>query len=212
MPSRPARIAVFASGSGTNLRAIFDYVDGPGAGVAEVALVVSDKPLAGALDRARARDVPAQYIHHSDVSTIQALLASLRIECIALAGYLKFVPGEITRAWRGRLLNVHPALLPAFGGPGMYGLRVHAAVIASGATVSGPTVHFVDEQYDHGPIIAQSHVPVLAGDTPHSLAARVLDAEYQLYPRTIVAVAVGTIRLEVDGRVTNADLCFPLPH
>lgn len=212
MPAQPQRIAVVASGSGSNLQAIFDYFDGPGAGVAEVALVVSDQLLAGALDRARARDVPAQHVHHANAAALQALLSSLRIDLIALAGYLRFVPVEITRAWRGRILNVHPALLPAFGGAGMFGLRVHAAVIAAGASVSGPTVHFVDEQYDHGPVIAQARVPVLPGDTPHTLAARVLEAEHQLYPRTIAAVAAGLIRLEPDGRVSNAELAIPLPH
>ena len=212
MPAQPQRMAVFASGSGSNLQAIFDYFDGPGAGVAEVALVVSDTLLAGALDRARARDVPAQHVHHANTAALHALLASLRIDLIALAGYLKFVPVEITRAWRGRILNVHPALLPSFGGAGMFGLRVHAAVIAAGATDSGPTVHFVDEQYDHGPVIAQARVPVLPGDTPHTLAARVLEAEHQLYPRTIAAVAAGLIRLEPDGRVSNAELAIPLPH
>ena len=212
MPSRPSRLAVFASGNGTNLQAIFDFFDGPGAGVAEVALVVSDTRRAGALDRARARDIPAQHIHHADVDAIQALLASLHIDLIALAGYLKFVPGEITRAWRGRLLNVHPSLLPSFGGPGMYGLHVHAAVIAAGAMLTGPTVHFVDEQYDHGPNIMQAYVPVLPGDTPHTLAARVLEAEHEIYPRTIAAVAAGTIRLGADGRVTNAELASPLPR
>ena len=206
MSEHPARIAVFASGSGSNLQAIFDHFDGPAFGVAAVALVVSDHIMAGALDRARARDIPAHHVHHSDIDTMQRLLTALHIDLIALAGYLKFVPAELTRAWRGRMVNVHPALLPAFGGPGMYGLRVHAAVIAAGARTSGPTVHFVDDQYDHGPIIAQQSVPVLPGDSPQSLAARVLEAEHQLYPRVLAAVASGDVRLSDGGEVRGASL------
>ena len=204
MNEHATRIAVFASGNGSNLQAILDHFDGPAFGVAEVALVVSDKPTAGALDRARARDIPAHVVHHADAPAIERLLDALRIELVVLAGYLKFVPAEVVRAWHGRILNVHPALLPAFGGPGMYGLRVHAAVLAAGARTSGPTVYFVDEQYDHGPVIAQEQVPVLPGDTPQALAARVLEAEHRLYPRVIADVAAGRVRLSSRGEVIGA--------
>ena len=108
---------------------------------------------------------------------------------VVLAGYLKLVPPAVTRAFAGRIVNVHPALLPAFGGHGMYGLRVHAAVLAAGCTVTGVTVHLVDEQYDRGAILAQWPVPVLSGDTAESLAARVLLTEHRLLPRTVLGLA-----------------------
>jgi len=118
-----------------------------------------------------------------------------------LAGYLQFVPADVTRRYIGRLLNVHPALLPDFGGAGMYGARVHRAVLAAGVRTSGPTVHFVDDVYDHGPVIARWPVPVRADDDEHSLAARVLLAEHLLFPRVVQAVAAGQVRLTADGRV-----------
>jgi len=107
-----------------------------------------------------------------------------------LAGYLKLVPAAAVARFRWRMINIHPALLPAFGGPGMYGPRVHEAVLASGAALSGATVHYVDEQYDRGPIIAQWPVPVRPDDTAAALAARVLAAEHQLLPRVVRALAV----------------------
>jgi phosphoribosylglycinamide formyltransferase 1 len=114
-------------------------------------------------------------------------------DLVVLAGYLKLVPGDVVSAFRGRMVNVHPALLPAFGGEGMYGRRVHEAVLASGARVSGPTVHLVGEEYDRGPILAQWPVPVDPNDTVESLAARVLAAEHRLLPAVVLALA-GTLR------------------
>ena len=111
------------------------------------------------------------------------------MELVVLAGYLKLVPAEVVAAWRGRIVNVHPALLPAFGGPGMYGLRVHRAVLASGASESGASVHLVDEVYDRGAVLAQARVPVEPGDTPERLAARVLAAEHRLLPAVVRAAA-----------------------
>jgi folate-dependent phosphoribosylglycinamide formyltransferase PurN len=116
---------------------------------------------------------------------------------------------DVVRAFRGRMLNVHPALLPQFGGPGMYGAKVHAAVLAARAAVSGPTVHFVDEEYDRGAIIAQWPVPVVSGDTAETLAARVLAAEHELYPRCVSAVASGELHLDAKGRVRGQ---APLQH
>jgi phosphoribosylglycinamide formyltransferase 1 len=106
-----------------------------------------------------------------------------------LAGYLRLVPAAVTRRFRDRVVNIHPALLPSFGGAGMYGLRVHRAVIDSGCTVTGPTVHYVEEEYDKGRVIAQWPVPVVAGDTPESLSARVLEVEHILYPAAVELVA-----------------------
>jgi folate-dependent phosphoribosylglycinamide formyltransferase PurN len=107
------------------------------------------------------------------------------IEIVLLAGYLKLIPGDVVARYSRRMLNVHPALLPAFGGAGMYGMHVHRAVLASGARISGATVHYVDEEYDRGPIIGQWPVPVLIEDTPEALAARVLRVEHRLYPRVV---------------------------
>lgn len=200
-----ARIAVLASGGGSNLQAILDYFEAQGeARAATVALVASDKPAAGALDRARRHGVPTVSLDPTQRdSGLAAILRDHAIDYIALAGYLRFVPAAVTRAWRGRIINVHPSLLPSFGGTGMYGIRVHQAVIAAGVRVTGVTVHFVDEEYDRGPIIAQWPVPVLPDDTPDVLASRVLTVEHALYPATLDAVARGRVTLGVDGRVAG---------
>jgi formyltetrahydrofolate-dependent phosphoribosylglycinamide formyltransferase len=196
------RIAVFASGSGSNLQSVLDHLAGLGAHApGRVVLVVSDRHQAGALDRARAAGVAAVHLPKDAPShELTELLAAQRIDLIVLAGYLRLVPAAVTRAYHGRMLNVHPALLPAFGGPGMYGQHVHTAVIAAGARVSGVTVHFVDEHYDRGAIIAQVPVPVRQDDSPASLGARVLRAEHQLYPAVVAAVCAGTVTLGPDGR------------
>src|SRR5512145_2959973 len=150
-----ARIAVFASGRGSNLQALHAYLQR--AGGAEVVLVASDRSTSGALTWARDHGIDTAILSHAgnDASEILDLLAGSRVDLVVLAGYLRLVPATVVRAFRGRILNVHPALLPGFGGPGMYGERVHRAVLTSGACVSGVTVHYVDEAYDRGPIIAQ---------------------------------------------------------
>jgi phosphoribosylglycinamide formyltransferase-1 len=197
-----ARIAVFASGRGSNLQSLHAYLER--AGGAEVVLVASDRPAAGALTWARDRGITTAMLGlgGDDPNAMLQLLAASRIDCIVLAGYLRLVPGEVVRAYRGRIVNVHPALLPAFGGPGMYGTRVHRAVLEAGARVSGPTVHFVDEVYDHGAIIAQWPVPVFANDTEGALAARVLRAEHLLLPRVAHLVATGRIALDQEARTS----------
>lgn len=181
--------AVFASGGGTNLQALLDYEAEQGERAAyRIRLVVSDREGAGALERAEgagreARIVPVAGRSRDEVAdeTLD-LLREMEIEVIFLAGYLRLVPPPVVAAYRRRILNIHPALLPAFGGKGMYGEHVHAAVLESGARLSGVTVHFVDEEYDQGTILAQWPVPVEAGDTPESLADRVLRVEHVLYP------------------------------
>jgi phosphoribosylglycinamide formyltransferase 1 len=203
-----SRIAVLASGGGTNLQALLDHFDALGDERAgDVVLVASDRRDAGALVRASARGVPTAIIHTAAAAPgarpIDAILGEHGVDLVALAGYLTLVPVEIVDRFRGRIVNVHPALLPAFGGAGMYGPRVHQAVLDAGATVSGATVHFVDRAYDRGPVIAQWPVPVLADDTVRSLAARVLRVEHVLYPIAVNAVAAGRIALAIDGTVNR---------
>lgn len=195
-----ARIAVLASGGGSNLQALLAYFDALGDRRAgDVVVVIANRASAGALDRARAAGIEALVI--ADDTLLEAALVERKIDLIVLAGYLRFVPVAVTRRYAGRIVNVHPALLPQFGGPGMYGARVHRAVLEARAPASGPTVHFVDEVYDHGAVIAQWRVPVRPGDDEHTLAARVLRAEHLLFPRVVQAVAAGEVRLTADGRV-----------
>jgi formyltetrahydrofolate-dependent phosphoribosylglycinamide formyltransferase len=200
-----SRIAVLASGTGSNLQAILTHLATAGpASAGAVSLVASDRSTAGALTVAATAGVPTDTISDpEDGEAIVRLLTDHQIELVALAGYLKRVPELVTRRYRGRMLNVHPALLPAFGGAGMYGMRVHQAVLDAGVRVSGATVHFVDEHYDHGPIIAQWPVPVLAGDTAAVLAARVLVAEHRLYPCAVAAVAAGRVTVDARGKVSG---------
>jgi formyltetrahydrofolate-dependent phosphoribosylglycinamide formyltransferase len=207
------RVAVLASGSGTNLQAILDQQSALGpAGSAQVVLVASDHADAGVLARARDAGITAVALDRTARTTgLAAILATHRVELVVLAGYMRLVPADVVAHFRGRILNVHPALLPAFGGAGMYGDRVHEAVIARGQRLTGPTIHFVDERYDEGPIIAQWPVPVFPDDTPDDLAKRVLQMEHILYPRVVEAVAAGHIRLDENNRVvfeTTSDL----PH
>ena len=187
-----ARIAVLASGRGSNLEAILDYLDSsPGASY-EIAAVISNKSDAGALTVARAYDIPAESIDvagDSDGARLLAALRNARADLVALAGYLKKIPEPVVTAFHGRMVNIHPALLPRHGGAGMYGARVHEAVLASGERESGATVHLVDSEYDRGPIVAQWRVPVLPGDDARSLAERVLKVEHKLYPRALDIVA-----------------------
>lgn len=196
-----ARIAVLASGGGSNLQAVLDYLralNDRRAG--DVVLVASNNPDAGALERARRAGIATAVIA-VDGADLDDVLTAHRIDLVVLAGYLRFVPVAVTRRFSGRMLNVHPALLPEFGGEGMYGARVHRAVLAARAEASGATVHFVDEAYDHGAVIAQWRVPVRPSDDEHTLAARVLRAEHLLLPRVVQAVAAGEVRLGPDGRV-----------
>ena len=175
-------------------------------------LVASNSPDAGALQRGDPASIARAVLRSPrapDGVELQPLLREHDIELVVLAGYMRLVPPEVTHSYRGRMLNVHPALLPSFGGPGMYGARVHRAVIAAGARESGPTVHFVDEVYDHGPVIAQWPVPVLPDDDEHSLAARVLRAEHLLYPPVVDAVAAGRVRLLADGSVERGPFADP---
>lgn len=190
MTQQAVRVAVLVSGGGTNLQALLDALQH--STIARIARVISNRADAGALARARAARVPAVVLRAPGEAA--ELLEALRdIDLVVLAGYLKLVPAPVVKQFRGRMINIHPALLPDFGGPGMYGRHVHAAVLASGATESGATVHFADEAFDRGAIIAQERVPVRPGDTPETLAARVLAAEHRLLPKVVqdLARAIG---------------------
>jgi len=190
---------VLASGGGSNLQAVIDHLAALGdRRAADVALVVAGREEAGAIARARRAGITTAV---AAPAAIAEILDAQAIDLVVLAGYLAFVPAAVTERWAGRIINIHPALLPSFGGHGLYGMRVHRAVLEAGARVSGATVHFVDAEYDRGPIIAQWPVPVAAGDTPESLAARVLRVEHLLLPRAVDALARGAVRLGADGTV-----------
>jgi formyltetrahydrofolate-dependent phosphoribosylglycinamide formyltransferase len=181
-------VAVALSGRGSNLEALLRAL-GPDA-PARVVLVLSNRADAPALERAIAHRIPSVVLR--DASNAAEWLAPLErhaVDLVVLAGYLKLVPPDVIARFRGRIINIHPALLPAFGGRGMYGRRVHEAVLASGARESGATVHLVDELYDRGPILGQARVPVLPDDDPDRLAARVLEVEHRLLPAAVLAAA-----------------------
>jgi len=206
------RVIVFASGGGSNFQALLDrFADGQD-GV-QVAGLVASRETAGAIRRAERAGVPWVVASTAEVSGAERegaaregafllhALERLEADLIVLAGYLRLIPSEVVRGWWGHIINIHPALLPAFGGRGMYGSRVHEAVVDAGVRVTGVTVHFVDEAYDRGPIIAQWPVPVLDGDTAADVAARVLEIEHELLPRVVGALARGIVTLGEDGRV-----------
>lgn len=198
-----ARVAVLVSGSGTNLQALLDRFDEGGDGSARIVAVVASSERAGALERAARAGVTTHVLGpvegDDDAARLERILEGCRADLVVLAGYLRMVPASVVRRFRGRMVNVHPALLPGFGGQGMYGLRVHRAVLKAGVRVTGVTVHFVDEAYDRGPIIAQWPVPVLEGDDPETLAARVLRVEHRVLPAVVSALARGAVELADEG-------------
>lgn len=198
------RLGVLASGRGSNLQALLDRC-ADGRLAAEVAVVVSNVPDSYALERASRVRVPAVTVDHHDFadrvahdSAIVATLQSHGAELVALAGYLRIFSSPIFAAYGGRIVNIHPSLIPAFCGKNMHGLRVHQAVIEYGAKITGVTIHFVEPEVDTGPIILQACVPVLDQDTPESLAERVLAVEHEKYAEALQLIAEG--RVKVDGR------------
>ena len=202
MSEAPLRIGVLLSGTGTSLENLCEHIDAGGLR-ARVVVVVSSREKALGLERARRRGIPAfavprrQYPevkHFNDA--LHATLEPFDLDLVLLLGFLS--PFELRGRFEGRAINVHPALVPAFSGTGFYGPRVHEAVLEAGVQVTGVTVHFVDEQYDHGPIIVQEAVPVLDGDTPETLAARVQAVERRLVPEAVRLFAAG--RLRIEGR------------
>ena len=180
-------LAIFVSGRGSNLRSIIDSCDhGILRSLARVALVVASKANIHALQIAESAGID-RYVYSRDipVTTLLEVLEEHEVGFIALAGYLRRIAPEIVRKFERRIVNIHPALLPKFGGKGMYGMRVHQAVIESGETISGVTVHYVSEEYDAGQILAQETVAVEENDTAETLADRILQIEHKVYPVAI---------------------------
>jgi phosphoribosylglycinamide formyltransferase-1 len=189
------RIAVLVSGGGTNLQAVIDGVEGGSIRDAEVVRVISSNPNAYALERARKHNIEAMVIGKADypdsgdrTSAIIAALEEAKTDLVILAGYMSILDPGLIEAYRGRIINIHPSLIPKFCGSGFYGRRVHEAVLAAGEKESGATVHYVDEGVDTGPVIIQEKVPVLDGDTAETLAARVLETEHRILRRAVEIV------------------------
>ncbi len=194
------RVGVLISGRGSNLQALIDATQAPGY-PAEIVLVISNVPGAQGLARAEAAGIPTRTINHKDFASREAFDAALTgaledagVELLCNAGFMRLHSEGFVRHWWNRHLNIHPSLLPAFKG-----LRTHARVLEEGAQLTGCTVHFVRPELDSGPIVAQAEVPVLDGDTPESLAARVLAAEHRLYPHALRLVASGAVRVEDEA-------------
>lgn len=189
-----SRVAVLASGRGSNLLALIEFLRHSGELAAcEIALVLSNRADAPVLRVAGAHGIPSKAFNaEDDGSELEGFLENDRIDLIVLAGYLKKIPSRVTRAYQSKILNIHPGLLPAFGGSGMYGARVHEAVLAAGEKETGVTVHLVDDEYDRGPIVAQWRIPIRAGEDAESLGKRVLEVEHAVYPRIVDMVAALT--------------------
>ena len=198
-PLRPLRLGFLTSHGGSNLQAVLDAI-ASGALPAEARVVISNN--SGAMALRRARDAGVDALHLSGAllpepgALDEAILAVLRdrgVTMVVLAGYMKKIGPRVLAAYRRRIVNIHPALLPKFGGQGMYGMHVHEAVLAAGERITGATVHLVDAEYDRGPILAQAEVEVRPGDTPEQLQARVLVQEHRLFPETLRRIATGKL-------------------
>ena len=205
--ANPIRLGVLLSGGGRTLENILDHIRA-GKLPAEVAVVIASRPNIRGIEIGKAAGVPTHLVRPKEYPTVEAysdamvkLLDDARVDLILLAGFLSY--WIIPQRYLGRVMNIHPALLPSFGGKGMYGHHVHEAVLARGCKVSGCTVHFVDNEYDEGPIILQRAVPTYAEDTPDDLAARVFREECIAYPEAIRLFAEG--RLRVGGGVVRID-------
>jgi phosphoribosylglycinamide formyltransferase-1 len=191
------QLAVFASGQGSNLEAIYDSIANDTLHGVHLALVISNNSTSGALVFAKKNNISAVHLsllrsdndsHKLEDDTIR-IIEDSKIDIIALAGYMKKMPGKVLAKYNGKIVNVHPALLPDFGGAGMYGLNVHTAVIATRKNISGATVHVVEGEYDSGEIILQESCTVLANDTPESLSERIKIIEHKILPQAIQIIA-----------------------
>jgi phosphoribosylglycinamide formyltransferase-1 len=186
------RITVLVSGGGTNLQAVIDGVENGSIRDAEIVRVISSNPDAYALERARKHNIEAMVIGKADFpdsgKRTEAIIAALDgagTDLVILAGYMSILEANLIEAYRGRIINIHPSLIPKFCGAGFYGKHVHEAVLAAGEIESGATVHYVDEGVDTGPIIIQENVPIMAGDTAETLAARVLETEHKILCKAV---------------------------
>ena len=180
------KIAILASGSGTNAENIIRYFQEKGSDC--VRLILSNRQNAYVLERAKSLNVPCEYLAKADWESGEPVLSVLRghdIDFVVLAGFLARIPDNVLHAYPNKMINIHPSLLPKFGGKGMYGDRVHEAVIAAGEKESGITIHYTNEHYDEGAIICQKKCPVMSDDTPDSLAHRIHALEYEFYPKVI---------------------------
>jgi phosphoribosylglycinamide formyltransferase-1 len=200
MPTNAFKIAVLISGGGTTLKNLLEKIEA-GRVTAAVSLVVASNPKAGGLRFAKEANIPALVIEQRSFADRDAFSRAIFDECrkaavdlVVMGGFLKRL--DIPADYANRVVNIHPGLIPAFCGQGFYGHRVHEAVLEYGAKLSGCTVHFADNQYDHGPVILQKAVPVTSDDTPDTLAARVFEAECEAYPEAIQLIAEGRVVLE----------------
>ena len=207
MPNSSFKLSVLISGGGTTLRNLIDRQDS-GSLDAEIVQVISNKPDAGGLAFATSAGIETTVVNHQDFESVasfsEAMFAEIRTadsDLVVMGGFLRHV--LIPDDFQNRIINIHPSLIPAFCGKGMYGSKVHAGVIEYGCKLSGCTVHFVDDDYDHGPIIAQATVPVLPNDSANALAARVFEKECELLPQTINLLASGNVKL--TGRVVRVN-------
>ena len=197
----PVRLGFLVSGRGSNMQAIIEACKS-GKIEAEPVVVISNNPTAGAFEIARKESIPEFHLsNHTHPNpelldrTITKTLHQHKADLVVLAGYMKKIGPELLNAYKNRIINIHPSLLPKFGGQGMYGIHVHEAVIAAGEPVTGATVHLVEGEYDSGAILGQQQVAVLTGDTPESLAARVLEVEHSLYVDVLSDIIEGKIIL-----------------
>lgn len=201
MSTEPLRIAVLASHGGSNMQAIMDRI-ADGQLNARIVLVISNNSKSGAIERVRQAGLPWQHLSsrtHADPAALDEAicqaLESVHAELVVLAGYMKKIGPQTLEAFKGRILNIHPALLPRHGGPGMYGIHPHESVLAESDAESGATVHVIDGNYDQGKIVAQRRVPVMPGDTPQTLQQRVLAIEHGIYADVIGEIVAGKLTL-----------------
>jgi len=183
------KIAIFASGTGSNAAKIVKHLKGHK--TIEVVLIVSNKSTAGVLSMASQNGIPTEILNRQEFNNNEGFLeklSSFEVDFIVLAGFLWLVPGYLVQAYTKRIVNIHPALLPKYGGKGMYGMNVHKAVKSANESESGPTIHFVNEHYDEGDIIFQVKTEILESDTPDDIAAKVLKLEHQYYPIVVEKV------------------------
>jgi phosphoribosylglycinamide formyltransferase-1 len=203
------RTGVLVSGGGTNLQALIDAASDPGF-PAEIVLVISNRPDAGALDRADKAGIATRVIRHGDYdgrapfdAALDEALRAANCDIVCTAGFMRILTAGFVEGWRGRMINIHPSLLPAFPG-----LNTHQRALDASARIAGCTAHLVIPDLDAGPILAQAAVPILAGDTADSLAARVLTQEHRIYPLALKMVAEGRVRVE-DGRAIISEQPAP---